>query len=366
MNEHELAALAALGLSAPLAAQAQHALATQAATPLRLMRLSRVDRDQLQVHDGLQTHTAQVPPALTRQLEADRDPLAVGDWLLLQPPVGSPPAPWRVLERLAPASRLARRDPQGRRHAVANNIDTALLVMGLDADFNPRRLERFMALLQGSGVAPVVLLSKADLVPDARQLYLRLQQVRQRLAPATPVLSLDGLDADSARRLAPWLGPGQTVVLLGSSGAGKSTLANTLLGAPLQDTGPVRLRDQRGQHTTTARQLHPLSGGACLIDTPGLRALRPDADEAGLAASFEDIARLAPQCRFRNCSHRDEPGCGVRALVDEDRLDNYRRLLREVRRDQQGWLGRRELLAEWKARSRASRERLRHKHGDAS
>ena len=122
-------------------------------------------------------------------------------------------------------------------------------------------------------------------------------------------------------------------MLLGSSGAGKSTLTNTLIGSAVQDTGAVREHDSRGMHTTTARSLHRLPGGACVIDTPGLRTLRPDIDEATLAASFGDVETLAGQCRFRDCTHGDEPGCAVREGVDPDRLRNFHKLLRETRRD---------------------------------
>src|SRR5206468_6677584 len=133
----------------------------------------------------------------------------------------------------------------------------------------------------------------------------------------------------AAHALAGYVAPGRTLVLLGSSGAGKSTLTNTLLGAAVQDTGAVRQHDSRGKHTTTSRSLHRLPGGACVIDTPGLRTLRPDADEAALAGLFADVEALAGRCRFRDCRHAQEPGCTVREGVDADRLRNYHKLLRE-------------------------------------
>ena len=151
------------------------------------------------------------------------------------------------------------------------------------------------------------------------------------------------------------------MVLLGSSGAGKSTLTNTLAGRALQDTGAVRSHDSRGKHTTTARTLFPLASGACVIDTPGLRALRPDLDEDQLGASFADIRALAPQCRFRNCSHGSEPGCAVRAAVDADRLRNHDKLLREARRDTLSALERQRLRSQWKAQGRAGEARARAK-----
>ena len=167
----------------------------------------------------------------------------------------------------------------------------------------------------------------------------------------------------AAKELAPYLGLGQTLVLLGSSGAGKSTLTNTLLGRAEQDTGPVRADDSRGRHTTTARSLHPLAGGACVIDTPGLRGLRADTDESGLIASFADIVALAERCRFRDCQHDGEPGCAVRTQVDLDRLANFHKMRREIRRETMTVLDRRKQLAQWKARSRAAEQRMKMKRG---
>ena len=161
----------------------------------------------------------------------------------------------------------------------------------------------------------------------------------------------------AAQALARYLGRGQTLVLLGSSGAGKSTLTNTLLGAHVQDTGAVRVNDGRGKHTTTSRSLHRLPGGACVIDTPGLRTLRPDGDERALVGSFADIESLAERCRFRDCRHLDEPGCAVREGIDPDRLRNFHKLLREARRDTMTALDRQRQVAHVEgARSRQQGE----------
>ena len=178
---------------------------------------------------------------------------------------------------------------------MVSNVDWALLVMGLDDDFNLRRLERYLTLVYASGIAPVVVLTKADIA--AR----RSGAARRAAGGARQAHPGRGADAWSSTppiRPAPTASPhvacgGQTLVLLGSSGAGKSTLTNTLIGSAVQDTGAVREHDSRGMHTTTARSLHLLPGGACVIDTPGLRTLRPDIDEATLAASFGDVETLA-------------------------------------------------------------------------
>ena len=330
------------------------------------MRLVEIHRDALRLHDSHAQHAARAAPRLRRALVARDGALAVGDWVLATPGPGG--ALW-VHARLAPRNHLVRRDADGGRHPLVSNVDTALFLMGLDADFNLRRIERYLLLVAGSGVQPVVVLTKADLVapaPAMREAVVadEIDALRARLGGGVPVLAVDGRSPEAALRLAPWLAPGHAAVLLGSSGAGKSTLTNTLAARTLQDTGPVRVHDQRGQHTTTARSLHLLPGGACVIDTPGLRALRPDADEAALSAGFEDIARLALRCRFRDCRHAGEPGCAVGAEVAPDRVRNYHKLLRETRRDTLGALDRQRLRAQWKARGRDGAQRARMKRGE--
>jgi ribosome biogenesis GTPase len=257
-----------------------------------------------------------------------------------------------------------RRDADGTRHAVVSNVDTALLVMGLDLDFNLPRLERYLALASGSGVLAVVVLTKADLIAaDDTKLQERIMAVRQRIGQGIEVLALDARNPAATELLQAYLAPGQTLVLLGSSGAGKSTLTNSLLGANTQDTGAVREHDSRGKHTTTARSLHCLPGGACVIDTPGVRTLRPDVDAKTLGQLFDDVTSLSAQCRFRDCQHVDEPGCAVRSQVAPERLRNYHKLLRESRRDDMSALERQRQVSEWKARGRAGRQRLEMKRG---
>lgn len=363
MIDIDFASLHGLGLTP---AMAQH-LAMQPVPdeggPFTLMRLTEVHRETLKLHDGRDERSARVRPRLARTLDEEGTAPAVGDWVLAAPDAHGDCWVHELLPRL---SHIVRRDADGSRHAVVSNVDTALLVMGLDDDYNPRRLERYLALVQGSGVQAVVVLTKADVAaPTTELLAPRIAELRDRLSDGVAVLAVNGTHPSAAHALAPYLGPGQTVVLLGSSGAGKSTLTNTLAGEALQDTGAVRAHDSRGKHTTTSRSLHALPGGACVIDTPGLRALRPDVDEATLAWLFDDIGRLALRCRFRDCQHQEEPGCAVREGVGGDRLKNYHKLLREARRDTMTALERRELLSVWRARGKAGRQRARSKRGEA-
>jgi ribosome biogenesis GTPase len=349
-----------IGLTPPLEHSAR-GLAAGSDSPLALLRVSAVHRETVQLHDGRDELSARQVPRLARQLLDAGTMLAVGDWVLASRDASG--ATW-VQQRVPPRSHIARRDGDGSRHPVVSNVDWALLVMGLDDDFNLRRLERYLTLVHASSVAPIVVLTKADIAAaDPAQRDERLAALEKRISGGVPTVVVDATDPASAARFAHVACAGQTLVLLGSSGAGKSTLTNTLIGSAVQDTGAVREHDSRGMHTTTARSLHLLPGGACVIDTPGLRTLRPDIDEATLAASFGDVETLAVRCRFRDCTHGNEPGCAVRAGVDPDRLRNFQKLLRETRRDSMTWVERRQQLSVWKSRGKDVRERMKMKRG---
>jgi len=352
-----------IGLTDELARRARAAAETaDADTSFSLQRVTSVHRETVQLHGGERQCSARVLPRLQTRLLELRTMLAVGDWVLVA--AESHGQQW-VHEQVPPVTHIARRDGDGSRHPVVSNVDRALLVMGLDDDFNLRRLERYLALAHVSGVEPIVVLTKADVAAaEPAQRDERIDALKRRASASVEVLAVDATSAASAACFAHVTGRGQTLVLLGSSGAGKSTLTNTLIGAGVQDTGAVRVHDSRGMHTTTARSLHLLPGGACVIDTPGLRTLRPDADEAALAASFGDVEALSAQCRFRDCTHAGEPGCAVQAGVDPDRLRNFQKLLRETKRDSMSWVERREQLSAWKSRGKATRERMKIKRGE--
>ena len=262
---------------------------------------------------------------------------AVGDWVLLE---GS-----RIVA-LLPRTSLIKRAAAGehyRQQPIAANVDVVLVVTGLDADFNPRRIERYLLLMRGAGVQPVVVLTKADQPGvDAGAAIDALADVTDH---DVPVVAVNARDPDSVAVLDEWLRPGVTAALVGSSGAGKSTLANTLLGEQRMKTAAVRERDSRGRHTTTWRSLLPLASGACLIDTPGMRELKPTGEEDLADGVFDDIQALASRCRFRDCRHAAEPGCAVQAALeagelDPGRLANYLKLRDEVA-DAAGILARR-------------------------
>lgn len=309
-------------------------------------RVTEIHRDALRIEGMDGPLRGRLRPALLHALQTQGQRLAVGDWVLIAPDGDG--GAW-VLDRIAPLNQLSRRDPEGFLQPLVSNIDCALLVLGLDHDFNLARLDRYLVLTRAAEVPAVVVLSKAD---TCSALPERLAAVRRHLAHShrglLDVLAVDATSAASCAVLEPYLGIGQTLVLLGSSGAGKSTLTNTLSQHTEQQTGSVRLDDSRGRHTTTSRSLHRCAGGACIIDTPGLRSLALDADARSVALAFDDVQALAPACRFRNCSHGDEPGCAVREQLGAERLKSYEKLQREARRSELTPLEKREQLAQWK------------------
>ena len=283
---------------------------------------------------------------------------AVGDWVALHALGTGRAAVEAVLPRRTAISRKAAWHGSDEQ-VLAANVDVVLIVMGLDRDYNLRRLERYLTTAWDSGASPAVVLTKLDLC-DELALVVDVEAVTM----GVPVLAVSNVTGEGLDELAAFLPAAQTVVLLGSSGVGKSTLINRLLGDERLATGAVRA-DGRGRHTTRHRELLPLPGGALLVDTPGLRELQlwqGDVDEA-----FADVVEIAACCRFSDCAHRTEPGCAVRAAIaqgtlDPDRLKAYRKLQRELesiaaRRD-------RRLASErkrrWRQRARESRRARRY------
>lgn len=287
---------------------------------------------------------------------------AVGDWvgLRFEPPAG-PANPLAIVEAVVPRRNRIVRKAAGaaaRPQVLAANVDTLLVAMALNADFNLRRLERYAALAWESEAAPVVVLTKSDACADVSARVAEAEAA----APGAAVCAISGLTGAGLEDLEPHLSPGRTLALVGMSGVGKSTLVNRLLGEARQDVGAVRDADGRGRHTTSRRDLLLLPSGALLVDTPGLRelALWDGAGDPG----FPDVGALAERCRYRDCTHEGEPECAVVAAILAGRLDagrvgSWRKLRREeawLRRRQDEGLARTE-KERWKSLARAAKER---------
>jgi ribosome biogenesis GTPase len=279
---------------------------------------------QLIADDG--PRTAELTGRLRRAALDKRDLPAVGDWVVLEPS-GRIDA---VLPRTSVFVRKAaglRPEPQ----VIAANVDVVFVVTSANADFNPRRIERYVTAVRDSGSAPLLVINKTDLCDDVDALLASLGAA----AVGLPVARVSALERRGLERLAPYLAQSSTIALVGSSGVGKSTIANWLLDREAFDTGDIREHDARGRHTTTHRELIALPGGGALIDTPGMREFSPWADEADLAGSFADIEALAQGCRFIDCQHQGQPGCAVREAVatgglDAARLEHYGKLRSEL------------------------------------
>ena len=302
---------------------------------LRPARVAAVHRDRIEVLAEAGPMSLVLPAALST---AD---LAVGDWVLAEAQV---PRVARLLDR---RSDLHRRAPgsDATRQLIAANLDGLAIVTSCNAEYSTARLERYLALARASGIAPVVVLTKADLADPAAWLDQAVKAARD-----APVLAVDARDPVSVAKLTDWCGRGHTLGLVGSSGVGKSTLAATLTGQDLATAGTSALKN-KGRHTTTSRHLVPTLGGGWLIDTPGMRELQLADAAEGIAATFDDIEALAQDCRFSDCAHQGEPGCAVARAVDDGTLDparlaRWRKLKRE---DQFNAMS----LAEARAKSRA-------------
>ena len=283
---------------------------------------------------------------------------AVGDWVAVCDAPGGEAAIEAVLPR---RTKVSRKTPwlKSEEHVLVSNVDTVLLVSGLDGDFNPRRLERYLTAAWDSGADPVIVLTKLDLCPDPATI-LEAEAIGVGV-PVLPVSNVTGEGIDEVRAL---LAPRRTFALLGSSGVGKSTLVNRLAGRHLMRTGEAR-RDGRGRHTTRHRQLLVLPGGAIFVDTPGLRELQ--VWEGDLESAFADVAELAAECRFSDCAHETEPDCAVRealegGVLDPGRWANYLELQRELRALEARRSSRvhRELKRRWRQRARETKQARRY------
>lgn len=302
-------------------------------------RVSSVHRSGLAVISETGTANVTVPPRLLESLAL---PITVGDWVLIEhdaPRVQRVIAPYSVIKRQAAGT-------DHRVQPIAANLDTLFIVTSCNDDFNPSRLERYLAVAFEAQVEPVIVITKVDQCATPEQFI----DEANALGTSAAVVAVNSMDAAVAMTLLPWLQSGQTVAFVGSSGVGKSTLVNTLIGKTEQATSGIREDDSRGRHTTTSREMFALDGGAWVIDTPGMRELKIGAIEAGLRTVFDNIETLAAQCHFRDCKHESESGCAVLAAIaagqlDARRLASYHKLQREA------------ALAEMSTRERRARDR---------
>jgi len=306
-----------------------------AARGLVLARVAVSQRDHYQLFTAAGEIPAEASGALWYRTPDRAGMPVTGDWVATR--VVDPFQ--AIVEAVLPRKTVFSRRAAGRREdeqPVAANIDLVFLVCGLDADFNLRRLERYMTLAAEAGAEAVVVLNKADLCPDIEARLAETAAVA-RGAPIVPATTRTPRGLDGMRA---FLAYGRTVALLGSSGVGKSAIVNCFLGEERLRTKEVRESDSRGRHTTTCRELIPLAGGGAVIDTPGMRELQLWAGQESVDRTFDEIAEIASACRFRNCAHSGESGCAVaraiaEGVVSDERWKSYRKLIAEVKRHEE-------------------------------
>jgi ribosome biogenesis GTPase len=278
---------------------------------------------------------------------------AVGDWVLTQDGT--------AIRRLTPTTTLHRK-AAGHTHTdqrIAANVDTVGLVTSCNDDFNIARLERYLALALASGALPLVILTKADICDDPDAFRKRAE----RLSPLVTAIALNAKDPEDVAQLTPWCSNAQTLALLGSSGVGKTTLMNALTGENAE-TQAIREGDGKGRHTTTYRALKPTITGGWLIDTPGMRELQLSGTSDGIDELFDDIDTLTTQCKFSDCAHEKEPGCAVKAALEQGTLDadRFHRWQKLKREDQYNS----ETLAQSRARNKSFSKMVKTTMADAT
>jgi ribosome biogenesis GTPase len=281
--------------------------------------------------------------------------IAIGDWLVLNATDN------RAVQRLERKTLLTRKaaGEEAKPQILVANVDTVFIVSSCNEDFNRSRIERYLAMTLQAGATPVVVLTKADLSDEPAAL---VHQARQ-LHPGLSVEVMDARRPEQATVLRSWCGAGQSVALLGSSGVGKSTLANAL-GAGELATGGIREKDGKGRHTTSSRSLHLLPTGGVLVDNPGVREFQLPDCEDGVTDLFEDVVRIAFECKFSNCGHDGEPGCAVQAAIEsgelgERRFANFQKLDEEQSRNAKTLARRREREATRANKAAIAKERRR-------
>ncbi len=301
---------------------------------LELARITSVNRSGYTVRTGNRDMQADASGKLLFAIECGDKSPATGDWAAIMPVEGGDRA---VIIELLPRRTMLARQTAGKRIAeqvIASNIDVIFIVIGLDGNYKPSRIERYLTAAKGSGAEAVVILTKADLHTEDE--LTDIVEEAQKSSGGSPVHAISSLSGSGIETVRDYLTPDITICFIGSSGVGKSTLINRLAGFDMLATAEVRGKDSKGRHTTTRRELIYFDNGSALIDTPGMREFGIWDDSADVGAAFTDIEALTENCRFADCKHENEPGCAILEAIEDGSLDpkrfkSYKKLLREVR-----------------------------------
>lgn len=310
----------------------------------QLARIAAVDKDSYVVIGEKNEVFAEIEGKLRFQVRSSMDLPTVGDWVYVKYYNDDTLA---IIHEILPRRSLLKRKMAGKKieyQLLSANIDTAFIMQSLDANFNLRRLERYLVAVKEGGIEPIVLLSKADLMTE-KEIEERIAAIQQVYSDLKIIVfsNKTGLGMENIQQN---INPGRTYALLGSSGVGKTTLLNRLIGKDVYKTAEVRVKDAHGRHTTNRRQLTILDSGGLLIDTPGMREFGNISIAIGLTEAFSEISSLAQECRFKDCTHTNEPGCAIlealkKGKLPAERLNNYQKLQKEARYNEMSYVEKR-------------------------
>jgi ribosome biogenesis GTPase len=297
-----------------------------------IARVMAVHKDSYMINNGDNDIFAELNGKMLFSADSPIDYPAVGDWVFA---TFYDDDNFSIIHNVLPRKSLLKRKTSGKKidfQLIAANIDVAFIVQSLDANFNPRRLERYLVMVKESNIKPIILLSKSDLL-ETEDIAIRVAEI-QKIMPFLHVQPFSNKDGSGLKNIKDLLIPRQTYCLLGSSGVGKTTLLNNLIGESIFKTKTVREKDGKGRHSTTYRQLIKLDCEALLIDTPGMRELGNFSVENGIDETFMEITEIAEQCQFNDCTHVSEKGCAVLKAVEdgqvpEKRYQNYMKMKKE-------------------------------------
>jgi len=285
-------------------------------------RVIQVNKDNYLIRNEKNEIKAEVTGKLLFNADSGTSMPAVGDWILVQYFDDESLA---IIHEILPRKSILKRKVAGKNidfQVLASNIDTAFIVQSLDSNFNLRRLERYLVMINESKIQPSVLLSKSDLI-DESELQNNIKEIKD-INQTIEIIPFSNVSGFGLETISNSLQPGKTYCLLGSSGVGKTSLLNRLIGAEIYDVQSIREKDDRGRHTTTSRQMIFLENGSMIIDTPGLRELGIFNMEEGISETFDEISILAKECQFKDCTHTHEKGCAVKQAVEEGQIDEKR------------------------------------------
>jgi ribosome biogenesis GTPase len=298
----------------------------------QIARVITVHKDSYTINNGKGDVPAEVTGKLMFSAESPLEYPATGDWVLARYFDNDS---FAIINDIVPRKSILKRKTSGKKiefQLIATNIDTGLIVQSLDTNYNLRRLERYLVMVNESNIQPVVLLSKSDLLP-VNEIDKKITEI-QALIPGIRIFPFSNKDQTGLQHVKELLVPWKTYCLLGSSGVGKTTLINNLQDEVRLKTQSVREKDGKGRHITTRRELINLQNGAMIIDTPGMRELGNFAIDTGIQSTFDEIAELSNQCRYNDCSHTQEQGCSILAalkdgIISQERYQNFIKLNKE-------------------------------------